>query len=275
MKAPSLPGFGLVDHPGARALVREEAIPWVRYVLEGGGTLYATAARDRHRIQLPGRSPVYAIPAKGHRSTTLERADELGGSTAPADRWVVRHYARGGRALPTLLGDRYLNLGTPRPLHEARISQGAISRGITTPKILAAVVYPGLLSYRADLVTEYVPSSTDLIGSLFDTGRKGAGGASERLEGMRAAGALVRTLSQGGLLHGDLNGGNILLQWEGTLPRAWVLDLDRARLFPPGSAAPTDPMLRRLKRSLRKWGRVTGLTLTEREWGALDEAVGA
>lgn len=271
MKGPPLPGFTLVDHPGARALVREEALPWVRHVLEGGGTLYATAARERHRIELPGRSPVYAIPAKGRRPPMPGRTDEFEGP-ATAHRWVVRHYSRGGRVLPTLLGDRYFNAGTSRPLHEARISQEAISRGIPTPPVVAAVIYPAFLSYRADLVTEFVTSSTDLIGSLFDTDRKGAGGASERLEGMRAAGDLVRNLSQCGLLHGDLNGGNILLQWEGTLPRAWVLDLDRARLFPQGSPAPMDSMLRRLKRSLRKWGRVTGLTLTEREWGALDEA---
>jgi 3-deoxy-D-manno-octulosonic acid kinase len=256
----SFPAFEVVDHPGARVLSRREAVPWVRYVLEGGNTLYEAAAGDREVFDLPGREPVYSIPAKGDQEEGVGK------------RWAVRHFSRGGRVLPSLLDDRFLRLGTPRPFHELRVSEGIRSRGIPTPRILAAALYPTSFFYRADLVTEFVPHSTDLVDALFDTRRKGAGGASERLEALRVAGALLRAMGKAGLRHNDLNAGNILLQWEGTTPRSHILDLDRARLLPEGSEAPVGPMLYRLKRSLRKWEGRAGLRLTEREWSTLDAA---
>lgn len=265
MKRPqtrSVPGFETVDHPGARVLARREAVQWVRYILESGDTLYGAASNDREGFDLPGREPVFAIPAKGSRK----------GSASHGERWAVRHFSRGGRVFSSLLGDRYLKLGMPRPLHELRVSEGARARGIPTPRILAAAVYDTSIFYRADLVTEFVPESTDLVDTLFDTRRKGLGGASERLEALKAAGHLIKALGKSGLRHGDLHAGNILLQWEGTVPRSHILDLDRSQLLPEGSSAPVGPMLQRLKRSLRKWERRTGLILTEREWATLDGA---
>lgn len=261
-QGPPFPGFEVVDHPGAQVLTRLEAIPWVRYVMEGGKTLYEAAAGDREVFDLPGREPVFSIPEKGSRK----------GGPGAGERWAVRHFSRGGRVLPSLLGDRFLKLGTPRPFHELRVSEGARSRGIPTPRIMAAAIYHTSLFYRADLVTEYVPHSTDLVDALFDTRRKGVGGALERLEALKVAGALLRALGEAGLRHGDLHAGNILVQWEGTVPRSHILDLDRSQLLPEGSRASVGPMLNRLKRSLRKWEGRTGLRLTEREWATLDGA---
>jgi len=262
MKTPAFPGYEAVDHPGALVLSRTECVPWVRYVLEGGMTLYEAAARDREVLELPGRKPVFSIPEKGSRT-----------EGAPAEgRWAVRHFFRGGKVLPSLLGDRYVRLGTPRPFHELRVSEGARSRGIPTPRVMAAAQYPTSLFHRADLVTEFVPDSTDLVETLFDSQRRGLGQANDRLEALRAVGALIRALGKAGIRHGDLHAGNILLQWKGTAPRAHILDLDRSHLLPVGSQAPVKPMLYRLKRSLRKSERQTELRLTEREWATLDEA---
>jgi hypothetical protein len=143
---------------------------------------------------------------------------------------------------------------------------------VPTPEILAAAVYRRTLFYRADLVTGFVPHSSDLVEALFDPRRKGAGGAAERLDALRASGALIRSMARAGLRHGDLHARNILLQWEGAAPRGFVLDLDRARILPRGRVAYPRGMVRRLGRSLRKWETATGLRLSEREWAALEES---
>lgn len=276
-RLPDLPGFEVVDHPGALVLARKEVVPWVRYVIEGGATLYEAAATDRDGFDLPGRMPVFAVPEKMGRSQRSLGGEGSGSEgdrddTSAKARWAVRHYSRGGRIFPTLLGDRYLGLGVPRPLHEVSVSEEARSRGVPTPRVMAAALYPSPPFYRGDLVTEFVPNSKDLMGTLFDPRKTGVGGASERLEALKAAGALIRTLQEAGLLHGDLHAGNVLLRWEGTLPRAQALDLDRSRVLPKGRHAPPGPMLNRLTHSLRKWQGRTGLRLTEGEWAALEKA---
>lgn len=256
-----LSGFEGVDHPAGLFLARPEVVPWVRYVLEGGETLHAAAASDADAWTLEGRAPVHVIPAKSPRKSQ-------GGSTA---RWAVRRFARGGRLLPTVLGDRYLRLGPLRPVHETQVSEEARRRGIPTPRIIASAAYFSGLYYRADLVTEYIAEATDLVEALFDTTRKGAGGAGERLDALRASAALIRRMAEAGLRHGDLHAGNILLQWEGSAPSAFILDLDRARIMPEGRRAPSHSMVRRLRRSLRKWEGHTGLRLSEREWQVLSD----
>ena len=115
-EAQPLQGFDLVDHPGASVLAREEAIPWVRYVLEGGTTLYEAAADERDAFELPGRSPVFAIPAKGRRSGAPGGEGPKPDEPGPDSRWAVRHFTRGGRILPNLLGDtRTQHVSQPCP----------------------------------------------------------------------------------------------------------------------------------------------------------------
>jgi len=137
---------------------------------------------------------------------------------------------------------------------------------------MVAAAYFGGFFYRADLVTEYIPEATDLVEALFDTQRKGAGGAGERLDALRASGALLRIMAGAGLRHGDLHARNILLQWKGSAPSAFILDLDRARITPEGRPAPPASMISRLRRSLRKWEGHTGLRISEREWKVLDDS---
>jgi 3-deoxy-D-manno-octulosonic acid kinase len=163
-------------------------------------------------------------------------------------------------------------MGDPRPLQETRVSEEARERGIPTPRVMAAAIYPLGWFYRGDLVTEYVDEASDLVEALFDTRRKGAGGAAERLDALKAAGALIRTMARAGLRHRDLHAGNVLLQWEGTFPRALILDLDQAQVLPRGKSTSVGPMVRRLEHSLRKWEARTGLRLSDREWSSLEGA---
>ena len=258
-------GFRVVDHPGARILARPEVAPWVRFVLEGGQSLHAAAARDRSALELEGRSPLYVIPAKVSESA----------ASRVAGRWAVRHYVRGGTFASRFLGDRYLRSRRVRPYHETRASEAARARGIPTPRVLAAAMYPRGLFYRGDLVTEFLEGTRDLVTALFDTTRKGPGGAAERLDILQAAGTLVRQLGEMGLRHRDLHARNVLLEWQGAAPRPYLLDLDRCEVGPEGTSVSSTPMFQRLRRSLMKWERRTGIRVSEKEWTTLERAAGA
>jgi 3-deoxy-D-manno-octulosonic acid kinase len=173
-----------------------------------------------------------------------------------------------------ILGDRYLLSRRIRPYHETRVSEEARRRGIPTPRVLAAALYPGGLFYRGDLVTEFIPDSVELVDALFDTSRKGAGGAAERMDALKEAGSLIRRLAAVGLQHRDLHAGNILLEWQGASPRSYLLDLDRCDIASGGRTVSARPMFLRLRRSLMKWERETAIRLTDGEWGTLEAAVG-
>ena len=257
-------GFEVVEHPGARVLARPEVVPWVRSVLRGGQGLHAASARDKAAFQMEGRDPVFVIPAKLSK----------GEGTESGGRWAVRHYTRGGQFVPTLLGDRYVRSGRVRPYHEIVASEAARERGIPTPKVLAAAMYPAGLFYRADLVTTFVPGASDLVEALFDRQRKGAGGAAERLDALRAAGELVRRMAEAGLRHRDIHARNILLEWQGAAPSPHLLDLDRCDVGPKGVPLSPTSMHQRLRRSLLKWEHRTGIRILEKEWDTLDKAVG-
>ncbi|NNM03608.1 MAG: hypothetical protein HKO65_00790 [Gemmatimonadetes bacterium] len=257
------PEFEVVEHLGARVLARPDVVPWVRYVLEGGQSLHVAAERDDGAWQLEGRYPVYVIPAKG----------SVNDSAPPGARWAVRHFARGGRFVSSLLGDRYFRVPPVRPYHEVEASEVARSRGISTPRIVASAMYAAGPFYRADLVTAYIPDTSDLVEALFDTRRKGAGGAAERLDVLRTTGNLIKRMAGAGIRHRDLHAGNVLLEWQGAAPKPHLLDLDRCDVGAGRVAVPATPMYQRLRRSLQKWERRTGLHISPREWQTLADAV--
>lgn len=287
--------YRLVRVGAAVAIALPEAVDAVREALEKFGTLFEYARRHPRAERLQGRGPLYAIPAKGSASERW---------------WVVRHYRRGG-AVAHWLGDRYLRVSTGRPLRELWASQELLRRGIETPRIVAAAIYPSGLFYRADVATERVQHAVDLAQALFGkvaavrgaqdggfagepwTAERGVqardgegwvggpvGGtaagepdAAERLLACRAAGRLVHDLGERGVVHGDLNAKNILLQWAERPVRVYLLDLDRCRFVDGPSARGLERMWRRLRRSLRKWEARTGRALTPWEWEALEREV--
>ncbi len=257
------PEFEVVEHLEARVLARPEVVSWVRYVLEGRKSLYLAAGLEEDVWHLEGRYPVHVIPAKGSGPA----------SPGPSARWAVRHFARGGRLVSRLLGDRYLRVPPVRPYQEIEASEAARNRGIPTPRVVAAATYTSGPFYRADLVTSYIPNTSDLVEALFDTRRKGAGGATERLDALRTTGALLKDLARAGIRHRDLHAGNVLLEWQGAAPRPHLLDLDRCDVGAEGTTVPVTPMFQRLRRSLLKWERRTGLNLSEQEWKTLADAV--
>ena len=243
------------------------------------GTLEAAAARHPDAEVLAGRGRVYVVPAP-----TVDAPGERGAD----ERWVVRHYHRGG-AIASLLGDRYLRVGRPRPFRELAVGRAVEARGVPTPVHIGAAVYRSGIWYRGDLVTRYVPVSRDLAAVLFPGRTLGSGplaGSRARMVGtssagasaagasrdadpvaaMTAAGRLFRRIHEGGVDHPDLNLKNVLIRGTGAELEALVLDLDSATVTPEPERAPVREaargrMIARFWRSARKWERATGIDL--------------
>lgn len=250
-------GYGVVRSEDAWGFILTGGLAWMEEVLGSGGTLHGWAAEHPERSELAGRGRVYSVPAP------VPGPDGR-------DRWVVRHYYRGG-AVARFLTDRYLAVGRPRPLREADATHAARERGIPTPAAVAGAVYPAGAFYRADFVSEEIPGASDLADVLFGSA---APHEVEREAALTAAGRLVRRLEQVGVLHQDLNAKNIVLHPDEGGPRAHLVDLDRCCARTAGVPAPAFPMRRRLERSLRKFQIRTGRGLGASEWAALRRGFG-
>lgn len=230
------PETEVVARPGSRDALEH----WVREA----GTLADAAAAHPDATTLEGRGRVFVVPAP-----------------VGTGRWVVRHYRRGG-AVASLLGDRYLALGTPRPIREFGVGRALEGLGVPTPRHVGGAVYRIGPWYRGDLVTEYVPRSRDLAGVLFDEDPFPV----DPIGAMQAAGSVVRLLHDRGAIHRDLNLKNILIA-EGSGPgpdaaaRALILDLDRASIRSRVGERARGAMLDRFWRSARKWEAATGREL--------------
>ncbi|MFP4624004.1 MAG: lipopolysaccharide kinase InaA family protein, partial [Gemmatimonadota bacterium] len=229
---------------------------------------------------LRGRGRVHVVPAP-----------------VGSGKWVVRHYHRGG-AVASLLGDRYLRVGTPRPFHEFRLGRTLETWGVPVAPHVGAAVYGSGIWYRGDLVTELVPDARDLAAVLFpdrslegaascpggDAGKGAVGGPVDAEGAMRAAGSLIRLLHERGVVHRDLNLKNILIVGGGSgsgpedgaggTLRALVLDLDRATLKADLGEGARRRMLARFWRSARKWETRTGIRVEPRLRRAFERGYG-
>jgi 3-deoxy-D-manno-octulosonic acid kinase len=156
--------------------------------------------------------------------------------------WVLRRYLRGGMAA-RVARDRYLWLGEERTrsFRELRLLGELRRRKLPVPVPVAARYLRGLVSYRAELITERLPGARPLSALL----------AERRMDDARwtAVGRCLRSFHDAGVQHADLNANNIMLGEQG---ETWLLDFDRGRLREPG--AWREGVLDRLARSLAKIG---------------------
>jgi 3-deoxy-D-manno-octulosonic acid kinase len=178
-------------------------------------------------------------------------------------RWVLRHYRRGG-LVAQLLGDRYLWTGADRTraCREWRLLRELRAAGLPVPVPVAARYERRGLFYRADLLTEELPTRLTLAQALQQ-------GPLDRAQ-WRAVGACIGRLHAHGVHHADLNAHNLLLGDDGTV---YVLDFDRSRIRPRGTWE--QAVLERLRRSLRKV--TAGLPADrcgESAWQALLQGIG-
>jgi 3-deoxy-D-manno-octulosonic acid kinase len=240
--APLLPaGYAFRRVGRADIVARADALEFVVEAIRADGSLYGRALRSRERTLQGGRGHVVVFPA-------------------PGGPWAVRHAYRGG-AVARVLGDRYVATGSRRPFHELLVSEALRARGVATPTVHAAVVYGSGAWYRSDVATAFIADATDLASLTLgaDAWPDGARGRA-----WAAAGALLRTAFEAGLLHPDLNLRNIIVRKTRMQPAgafdagdALLLDLDRARVTNL-SAAARARMLARFHRSRRKLELATG-----------------
>ncbi len=263
-------GFELAELPGARVAARPDVLEFATGAVSAAGSLHAFA-RAAGGAALRGRVPAFTV-------------------RAPDGEWVVRHYVRGGAVAAPLLGDRYVRAGESRPVREADVSDRVRARGVATPEIRAFVVYPSGPFYRADIATARIPDGRDLADLTLGDDR---GDETERAEAWRAAGRLLRAAFDAGVVHPDLNLRNIVVIAGGGSGgggvggtgsgsggsggsggvRAYLLDLDGARLVRRISPLRVHAMLQRLHRSRLKLEARYGTTVGEAALKAFGEAL--
>jgi 3-deoxy-D-manno-octulosonic acid kinase len=237
-------GYDLVTRRGTRGFAWAHASDWLEDTLARAGTLEGWASVGQGAGAGRGVARARPAPVRGPEGRA---------------RWVCRHYRRGGWIAP-LLGDRYMGVGTERPFRELAASVAARARGVRTPAVVAGAVYRAGPVYRADLVTEEVPDTRSLADWLHEVHDRPTDD-----DLLLRAGRVVASLERARVAHADASAGNILLAREGP---AWIVDLDRAVVLPPGAPMPSR-MRARLERSLRKLCAARGLPPTASAWDAL------
>jgi 3-deoxy-D-manno-octulosonic acid kinase len=230
-------------------VARTGAIAFVNDALIARGTLYEYAAAHRAAERLEGRAPIYVIPGPESR------------------RWVVRHLSHGGTLAP-VTGDAFLRIGTPRPFNELLLSLALQDLAIPSPAVAAAVVYPSRFTYRGDVARDEIADALDLAACLFG---ERALERRRRLDALAAAGRLIGALHRAGVAHPDLNLRNVLVRWGAEGPRAHILDVEKCRIVPRLSGRRRRAMLRRFRRSARKFEARTGRALEAEAWEAFRE----
>lgn len=155
-------------------------------------------------------------------------------------RWVLRHYRRGG-FVARFLDDAYFYTGGARTRAHAefRLLRRLRDWNLPVPAPVAARYVRAGLAYRADLITEELPTRLTLARAL----------ESGPLEPAtwRDIGRCIAGLHARGVQHADLNAHNLLL---GSGGEVYVLDFDRGRIRERG--AWEQRVLARLRRSLDK-----------------------
>lgn len=243
-------GFNRFQAGSAHVIAHESCVEWAKSVLPEQ-TLYAWAASQPDRSDLGGRVPAYSVLLPGQ-----ER------------RVVVRHSHHGG-LLGRLQGDLFFP--PTRAPYELLVSHLLAGLGVRTPLVVAIAVYPvRRVLRRSDVVSLELPGR-DLGKALRD-----APDADVRRSWLDSIAALIRSLTNIGAWHPDLNVGNVLLVESG--PKAWdayVLDIDRLEFSPPSDPTVRDANLDRLERSIRKLRAQFGVGFDDGEIRQLRELASA
>ena len=206
--------------------------------IAGGAMLYDAACLDHP-------DPAVFNPAHWQALGTLQATPGGRGTvafvtTATLERWVLRHYRRGG-FIARIARDRYFWTGATatRSFREWRLLRQLRAWKLPVPRPIAARYVRLGLGYRADLITAELPTRMTLAQAL----QAGPLAAAQ----WTAIGACIGALHAHGVQHADLNAHNLLLDDAG---KVYVLDFDRGRIRARGHWQ--QRVLRRLQRSLAK-----------------------
>lgn len=232
--------------------IQEQLFPTTR-----GGILY-----DASRVVKPSEE----LFERAHWAARDALSEVRGGRGSIAvlrageQRWVLRHYRRGGW-MARLLDDQYLWTGADRTrsFAEWRLLAHIQHLGLPAPAPIAARYVRSGFLYQADLVTELVPDARTLADAISSS--------SLGKETWTHVGATVAAFHRAGVHHADLNAYNILLKAMNG-PRVYLLDFDRGRIRARG--AWEQQVLARLRRSLEKIrSQRPNVSFNEREWSWL------
>lgn len=190
----------------------------------------------------------------------LRRVDVAGDESA-----LVRNYRHGG-LLRRLTGEAFFTW-PPRPFSELIVTEQIRQRGVPTVEILAAVVDRmwGPF-YRGWLVTREIRGARDLWSAL----QNGIGQQTGRSL-LKAVAGEVRRMHGEGIFHADLNLKNILVRMEDGKIGVYLIDFDKARLYPGG--IPSLLVNRNLNRLLRSVQKLDSRRqyFSEEDWIAFKE----
>jgi hypothetical protein len=242
---------GYAERPlasGVGIVARSDVLELVTGAIEDAGSLYQYALRNGTSRLAGGRGPVALLELPG---------GELGGVALLARGAVI--FAR----------DRYLLIGQPRPLAELEVQSVLSARGVATPQVAAAVVYPQGVWYRGDVATVLVPDAADLATLTLGEGRWSK---EERERAWYAAGVLLRAFFATGARHADLNLRNIIVRRD--TGQAYLLDLDSCTQGERRRGSATHRMTERFHRSRRKLERLLGREVSASELSALKRGRG-
>jgi 3-deoxy-D-manno-octulosonic acid kinase len=203
----------------------------------GGAMLYDASRCDQPDERVFDRD---AWRARGGLEETAAGRGTVAFLRDGEHRWVLRHYRRGG-LVARLLDDTYLYTGAARTrsFREFRLLRQLREWQLPVPRPVAARYRRSGPLYRADLVTEELPTRRTLAQSL--------AAAPLAASTWRAVGACIASLHARGVHHADLNAHNLLIGTDGTV---YVLDFDRGRVRARGDWERA--VLERLHRSLAK-----------------------
>lgn len=167
-------------------------------------------------------------------------------------RVLVRPYSHGG-ILRRVRGRTFLGPG--RALRELAVNHAALRRELPVPPQFGLTLHRrGALRWRMEAWIGWIPGAVPFSAALRDRSMRPA--RKRRL--LDAAAAAIRRCHDGGLLHHDLNSRNVVVRREGENWRAWLIDLDRARLVPRLPVRARIGQIARLFRSLAKEEVVPG-----------------
>lgn len=158
----------------------------------------------------------------------------------------VRRSRRGG-LIRFLLSDLYFG-AIPRPLRELEVTLQARRRGIPLAEPLGAMVqWVAPMLYHGFYITRALPGMT--LWEFLRTDDEPA----VRAHVLDQARHAIETMYQRGLFHADLNLHNLFVTQVGESLTVIILDLDKARLYPPPLRPELSEAIRsRLARSARK-----------------------
>jgi len=181
------------------------------------------------------------------------------------ERIVIRHFQRGG-IIQKFIPDLYF--GESRPLKELWVGCWAKEKGVPTADIVAAChnkVFGKL--HQGDLVTREIKHGKDLATYLKEleqplTKEK----VLEKRSVIKKVGALVRSMHEAGIFHGDLNLKNIILQTTDPQNiKGYLIDFDKSFVKSHLKENLRTRNLLRLNRSTEKFKKqgLTSLTRTD------------